>query len=90
MTHPGVGPITALAFVLVIGSPHRFACGKQTESYLGLIPCEDSSANRQRLGHITKQGNSLVRYLLTEAAQAAVRWKTSRRFRSSYGTRTAE
>ena len=47
MTHPGVGPITALAFVLVIGSPHRFACGKQIGSYLGLIPCEDSSADRQ-------------------------------------------
>jgi transposase len=74
MTHPGVGPITALAFVLIIGSPHRFACGKQIGSYLGLIPCEDSSANRQRLGHITKQGSSLVRYLLAESAQAAVRW----------------
>jgi transposase len=74
MTHPGVGPITALAFVLVIGSPDRFACGKQIGSYLGLIPEEDSSANRQRLGHITKQGSSLVRYLLAEAAQAAVRW----------------
>jgi transposase len=73
MTHPGVGPITALAFVLVIGSPDRFACGKKIGSYLGLIPEEDSSANRQRLGHITKQGNSLVRYLLAEAAQAAVR-----------------
>jgi transposase len=74
MTHPGVGPITALAFVLVIGSPDRFACGKQIGSYLGLIPCEDSSADRQRLGHITKQGSSLLRYLLAEAAQAAVRW----------------
>jgi transposase len=73
MTHPGVGPITALAFVLTIGSPDRFACGKKIGSYLGLIPCEDSSANRRRLGHITKQGSSLVRYLLAEAAQAAVR-----------------
>ena len=73
MTHPGVGPITALAFVLVIGSPDRFACGKQIGSYLGLIPCEDSSASRQRLGHITKQGSSLLRFLLVEAAQAAVR-----------------
>jgi transposase len=68
-----VRPITALAFVLVIGSPDRFACGKKIGSYLGLIPEEDSSANRQRLGHITKQGSSLVRYLLAEAAQAAVR-----------------
>jgi transposase len=81
MTHPGVGPITALAFVLTIGSPDRFACGKQIGSYLGLIPCEDSSANRQRLGHITKQGSSLVRYLLAEAAQAAVRWDSDWRRR---------
>ncbi len=73
MTHPGVGPLTALAFVLIIGSAKRFACGKQIGSYLGLIPCEDSSANRQRLGHISKQGNTLLRFLLVEAAQAAVR-----------------
>jgi len=73
MTHPGVGPITALAYVLILGTPQRFACGKQIGSYLGLIPCEDSSGGRQRLGHITKQGNSLLRFLLVEAAQAAVR-----------------
>ena len=73
MTHPGVGPITGLAFVLVIGTPGRFPCGKQIGSYTGLIPCEDSSAGRQRLGHISKQGNALLRYLLGEAAQAAAR-----------------
>ena len=74
MTHPGVGPITALAFVLIIGTPERFSCGKQIGSYVGLIPCEDSSAGRQRLGHVTKQGSTLLRFLLVEAAQAAVRW----------------
>jgi transposase len=58
---------------LIIGSPQRFRCGKQIGSYLGLIPCEDSSAGRQRLEHISKQGNSLLRFLLVEAAQAAVR-----------------
>jgi transposase len=73
MTHPGVGPITALAFVLIIDSAERFACGKQIASYVGLIPCEDSSSDRRRLGHITKQGNSMLRFLLVEAAQAAVR-----------------
>lgn len=73
MTHPGVGPLTALAFVLIIGSPERFPCGKQIGSYVGLIPCEDSSAGHQRLGHISKQGNSLLRFLLVEAAQIAVR-----------------
>ena len=73
MTHPGVGPITGLAFVLIIDSAERFACGKQIASYVGLIPGEDSSSDRRRLGHITKQGNSLLRFLLVEAAQAAVR-----------------
>ena len=74
MTHPGVGPITALAFVLIIGTWERFHCGKQIGSYVGLVPCEDSSAGRQRLGYISKQGNTLLRFLLVEAAQAAVRW----------------
>jgi transposase len=72
-THPGVGPITALAFVLVIGTPYRFNCGKQVASYLGLIPCEESSADSWRLGHITKQGNALLRFLLGQAALAAAR-----------------
>ena len=73
MTHPGVGPLTALAFVLIIGTPERFECAKQICNYVGLIPSEDSSGGRQRLGHITKQGSSLLRFLLVEAAQAAVR-----------------
>jgi len=73
MTHPGVGHLTGLAFALIIGPPERFHCGKQIGSYLGLIPCEDSSAGKQRLGHISKQGNSLLRFLLVEAAQIAVR-----------------
>ena len=69
MTHPGVGPLTALAFVLIIGKAERFQCGKQIASYLGLVPLEKSSGNRRRLGHITKQGSSMVRFLLVEAAQ---------------------
>jgi transposase len=75
MTHPGVGPITALAFVLILGVPDRFRCGKQVGSYLGLIPCEESSGGRQRLGHISKQGNSLLRFLLIESAHAVVRYE---------------
>ena len=74
MTHPGVGPVTALAFVLVIGHPERFQCGKQIGSYIGLIPQEDSSGEGRRLGHISKQGSSLLRFLLVEAAQSAARF----------------
>lgn len=73
MTHPGVGAITALAFVLIIGDAERFPNGKKLSSYLGLVPAEESSGDRRRLGHISKQGNSLLRCLLGEAAQAAVR-----------------
>ena len=69
MTHPGVGPLTALAYVLIIGTPTRFERGKQIGTYVGMIPCEESSAHKQRLGHISKQGNSLLRFLLVEAAQ---------------------
>src|SRR6266852_3905934 len=72
-THPGVGALTALAFVLIIGKAERFQCGKQIASYLGLVPLEKSSGNQRRLGHITKQGNSLLRFLLVEAAQVTVR-----------------
>jgi transposase len=81
MTHSGVGPVTALDFVLIIGTPERFQCGKQIGSYVGLIPSEDSSAGRQRLGHISKQGNALLRFLLVEAAQAAVRCDSGSRRR---------
>jgi transposase len=73
MTHPGVGALTALAFVLIIGTAERFGCGKQIACYLGLVPLEESSGDRRRLGHITKQGNSLLRFLLVEAAQVTVR-----------------
>src|SRR5438132_2565328 len=68
-----VGPLTALAFELVIGTPERFGCGKQIASYVGLVPSEESSGDRRRLGHISKQGNSLLRFLLVEAAQVTVR-----------------
>jgi transposase len=73
MTQPGVGPNTALAFVLTIGDVSRFQRGKQVASYLGLIPQENSSGDRRRTGAISKQGNRMLRSLLVEAAQSAVR-----------------
>jgi transposase len=82
MTQPGVGPNTALAFVLTIGDASRFPRGKQVASYLGLIPREESSGGRQKLGAITKQGNRLLRSLLVEAAQIAVRYDPE--FRKQY------
>ena len=73
MSHPGVGPVTGLAYVLTIGPVARFPRGKQVASYLGLIPREHSSGGRQKLGAISKQGNTMMRTLLVEAAQNAAR-----------------
>src|SRR5882672_1703071 len=81
-TQPGVGAITALAYVLTMGDVGRFPRGKQVASYLGLIPREHSSGGRQHLGAISKQGNRMLRMLLVEAAQTAVRLDPE--FRKAY------
>jgi transposase len=72
MTHPGVGPVTALATEVFLGDPKRFSDGKALASYIGMIPSEHSSGRRQRLGAMSKQGNALLRYLWCEAAMHAV------------------
>ena len=72
MTHPGVGPVTALATEVFLGDPMRFADGKAVASYIGMIPSEHSSGSRQRLGALSKQGNALLRFLWGEAAMQAV------------------
>ncbi len=73
MTHPGIGPVTSLAFVLAIGMVTRFCCSRKLVSYLGLNPTEESSGGRRRLGGISKQGNTMVRWLLIETVHHAVR-----------------
>jgi transposase len=73
MTHPGVGPVVSLAMVLTLGPVERFPDSRKLVSYLGLNPRENSSGGRQRLGAISKQGNSMLRWLLVEAAQTAAR-----------------
>lgn len=69
----GVGPVTALAFVLVVGPIQRFPHSRALVSYLGLNPRENSSGGKRRLGAISKQGNRLLRGLLVEAGQSAAR-----------------
>lgn len=81
-TQPGVGAITSLAYGLTMGDVSRFPRGKQVASYLGLIPREHSSGGRQKLGAISKQGNRMLRMLLVEAAQSAVRYDPE--FRREY------
>jgi transposase len=73
-THPGVGPVTALAMVLTLGPAERFRSGKNVGSYFGLIPSEHSSGGRQQMGRISKQGSSFLRFLLVEAGQSAARY----------------
>ena len=85
MTQPGVGPITALAFVLTLGEVSRFASSGQVASYVGLIPREHSSGGKQRLGAISKQGNRFLRQLLVEAAQTTCRLDEG--FRKQYAAR---
>ncbi len=75
-THPGVGPITSLAFVLTLGQIERFPHSKNVVSYVGLNPAEHSSGGRQHLGSISKQGNPMLRSLLVEAGQSAARGDT--------------
>src|SRR5262249_40162627 len=72
MTHPGVGPVTALATDVFLGDPSRFTTANQVASYIGMIPGEHSSGKRQQLGKLSKQGNALLRYLWTEATMHAV------------------
>lgn len=74
MTIPGVGPRTAEAFVAHVDDVKRFARTNQVGSYFGLVPCQDASADRNRLGHITKDGPAAVRWLVAEAA-----WQGRRR-----------
>ena len=73
MTVPGVGPVTAVAFVAAIDDPTRFAHAHRVESYLGLTPGEDSSSERQRRTAITKAGPSSLRRTLIQAAWTALR-----------------
>jgi transposase len=76
MTIPGVGFITAMTMAAEIEDISRFPSYRHLGSYAGLVPSLDASADKQRLGHITKQGSPHLRTALVEAAQAAARTKS--------------
>jgi transposase len=95
MSQKGVGPVVGLAFVLTVGPVGRFRNSRKLVSYLGLNPSEDSSGDRQRLGHISKQGNSMLRWLLVEAGQSAAQYdpelrRKYRRLQFRRGTKVAK
>ena len=73
MTIPGIGPFIAIVLVLELGDIHRFATAKRVASDVGLTPRVRGSAGRVRAGHITKEGNRLLRWVLVLAATQAVR-----------------
>ena len=72
-TTPGVGTVVAAAFMSVVDEAKRFQSAHQIESYVGLVPSEDSSGGKRRLGAISKKGNSYLRSLLVQAAWTIVR-----------------
>jgi transposase len=72
-TIPGVGIRTAEAVVAFLDDPHRFRHAKAVGSYFGLVPCQDQSGDKNRLGHITREGPAVVRQLVAEATWQAVR-----------------
>jgi transposase len=71
---PGVGARTAEAVAAFVDDPERFRSAKAVGRYFGLVPCQDQSGDRNRLGHITREGAPVVRQLVAEAA-----WQAQRR-----------
>ena len=72
-TIPGVGARTAEAVAAFVDDPHRFRNAKAVGRYFGLVPSQDQSGDRNRLGHITREGAPVVRQLVAEAAWQAIR-----------------
>lgn len=72
-THYGIGPLTGLGLVHTLECPERFANARKVTAYVGFDPVEDSSGERRRIGSISKQGSRLLRFLLIEAGQIAIR-----------------
>jgi len=72
-TIPGIGPRTAEALAAYVDDAKRFSNLRNVGAYFGLVPCQDSSADKNRLGHITRDGPPTMRKLLCEAAWTAVR-----------------
>src|SRR5438552_9043170 len=64
ITHPGVGALTALATIVVLGPVARFPDNQHVGSYVGLAPALNASADKHHFGHITKHGSPLLRFAL--------------------------
>lgn len=73
-TIPGIGVITATALVATIGEADQFKSGRELAAWLGLVPRQNSSGNKQRLGRISKRGDGYLRKLLVHGARTVLRW----------------
>lgn len=71
LTHSGIGTLTAMAIVHTLGDVHRFRKHDQAVAFVGLDPLDKSSGEKKRIGHISKHGSRLLRYLLGQAAQVS-------------------
>ncbi len=74
LTIPGVGPITASAIIAGVPNIHGFRSGRDFAAWLGLVPRQNSSGGKERLGGITKMGDRTIRRLLVTGALSAIRW----------------
>ena len=83
-TIPGVGIITATALVATIGDGRQFSSGRGLAAWLGLVPRQNSSGNKQRLGRISKRGDGYIRRLLIHGARANLRWAKAKKTCSAW------
>jgi transposase len=74
LTIPGIGPITASAILAGVPDIHGFRSGRDFAAWLGLVPRQNSSGGKDRLGRITKMGDRTIRRLLVTGALSVIRW----------------
>lgn len=70
---PGVGPLIASALVATVPDPHVFKSGRDLAAWIGLVPKQNSTGGKDRLGHISKAGNRYLRMLLVAGALSVIR-----------------
>ena len=90
-TIPGVGLLTATALAATVADPHAFRSGRQFAAWIGLVPRQNSSGGKERLGAISKMGDRYLRHLLVVGATAVVRFSERRKTKlSSWADRLLE
>ena len=73
MEIPGVGPLLASAFIASVGDPSIFRTGRDLAAWIGLVPRQNSSGGKERLGSICKAGHRYLRQMLVVGSMAVIR-----------------